>query len=72
MVGIKEERTEGGEREEKGDMEENEWRIVDGGMGEGEAEAGFSNIRRMHGVGLNPSESDTESLLIKHFLRKEL
>lgn len=56
MVEIKEERVQGGERKEMCDMEEIEWRIVDGGMGEGETEVvGFSSI--MNGVGLKPSKS---------------
>lgn len=59
-------REESGEREEQCHVKESRWMIVDGEMGEGEAEVGFSSIP-MVGGGLKPSESIRESLLINIF-----
>lgn len=52
---------ESGEREEQCRVKESRWMIVDGEMGEGEAEVGFSNIP-MVGGGLKPSESTRVSV----------
>lgn len=62
---------ESGEREERRHVKESRWMIVDGEMGEGEAEVGFSNLP-MVAVGWSPSESIRVSLLINIFAEERI